>query len=80
VKKRIGLIMAREVKGLTKKQVALGSQIDCQRYQRIESDANVKIDIEEAYRVANFLGYKHPDDIFLPIGVEKIDNSGRKAG
>lgn len=73
MKKRIGLIVAREIKGLTKRQVAEESGIDPQRYQRIEADENVKVDVEEAYRIANVLGYKHPDEIFLTNDVEKID-------
>jgi len=71
--KRLGLVLAREKKNLSKKDIAIGSSIEYQRYKRIETDANVKVDIEEAYRIANFLGYNHPGEIFLKASVENLN-------
>ena len=69
MQKRFGLIMARMSKGLTKKQVADGAEVEYQRYNRIEADTNVKVDVEEAYKIAAFLGEEHPKDIFLTFDV-----------
>ena len=65
IKKRLTLILAREKLGFSKKEVALATGIEPQRYNRIEANSNVKVSIEEAYKIANFLGYEHPKDIFL---------------
>jgi transcriptional regulator with XRE-family HTH domain len=67
--KRLALILAREKLGLSKSAVAAATEISAQRYRRIESNVEVRVDVEEAYRIANFLGYEHPKDIFLPIYV-----------
>lgn len=64
MKKRLNLILAREQLGLSKAAVALGVGIPSQRYRRIEADSNVKVDIEEAYLIANFLGHEHPKELF----------------
>lgn len=77
-KKRMGLIYAREYRNLSKKQVADATGIEYQRYKRIESDTHVRVDVEEAYRIAAFLGNEHPKEIFLPDSVDKINS--QKAG
>lgn len=71
--KRIGLVIAREKKGYTKKTVAEGTGINRQRYGRIESGEAENVDISEAYEIAKFLGYSHPEEIFLPKNVQKIN-------
>lgn len=68
-KKRLALILAREERGFTKSEVARAIGITEQRYRRIEASTDVKVHIEEAYRIAAFLGYEHPKAIFLPSNV-----------
>ena len=63
--KRLALILARERLGLAKSQVALSVGITAQRYRRIEADVHVKVDVEEAYRIAKVLGHEHPRELFL---------------
>jgi transcriptional regulator with XRE-family HTH domain len=63
--KRLALIIARERLGFSKSKMALAAGITAQRYRRIEANSNVKVDVGEAYRIANILGYEHPKDIFL---------------
>lgn len=63
-KKRLALILAREKLGFSKSAVALAAGISAQRYRRIEASYDVTVDVEEAYRIANFLGYEHPKEIF----------------
>lgn len=67
--KRLALIMAREKLGVSKSAVAFATGIAPQRYRRIEANIGVKVDVEEAYKIATFLGYEHPKEIFLPINV-----------
>lgn len=67
--KRLALIMAREKRGVSKSTVAIATGITPQRYRRIEASIDVKVDVEEAYKIAIFLGYEHPKEIFLPINV-----------
>lgn len=67
--KRLALILAREKLGYSKSAVALAAKITPQRYRRIEANIKVLVDVEEAYRIANFLGYEHPKEIFLLINV-----------
>jgi transcriptional regulator with XRE-family HTH domain len=69
--KRLALIMAREKLGFSKSTVALATGITPQRYRRIEASSDVKVDVEEAYRIANFLGYEHPKEIFCLILFKK---------
>lgn len=78
--KRIGLIMAREELGYsTKKTVAEGTNIDRQRYGRIESGEADSVDVCEAYSIARFLGFDHPHEIFLSEIVYKINNNSPKS-
>lgn len=67
--KRLALILAREKLGVSKSTVAFATGIAPQRYRRIEASIEVKVDVEEAYKIAKFLGYEHPKEIFLPIDV-----------
>nr|WP_092074441.1 helix-turn-helix transcriptional regulator [Dendrosporobacter quercicolus]NSL49687.1 helix-turn-helix transcriptional regulator [Dendrosporobacter quercicolus DSM 1736]SDM95220.1 Helix-turn-helix [Dendrosporobacter quercicolus] len=67
--KRLAFILAREKLGLSKSAVAAATGISAQRYRRIEGNIEVRVDIEEAYKIANFLGYEHPKSIFLSINV-----------
>jgi transcriptional regulator with XRE-family HTH domain len=72
--KRLELILAREAAGYTKKEVALGADIEEQRYRRIENNTAVMVDVDEAYRIARFLKQAHPALIFVPWAVEKINS------
>ncbi len=71
--KRIGLILAREKLGYSKKTVAKEAGIDRQRYGRIESGEADRVDVNEAYKIANSLGCEHPKEIFLDNDVYKIN-------
>lgn len=68
-KKRLALILARERRGLSKSAVANALGISAQRYRRIEANCDVKVDVEEAYKIANFLGYEHPKELFISKNV-----------
>lgn len=64
-KKRLALILARERMNLSKIEVARRIGIDKQRYRRIELSYTVSVTVEEAYRIANLLGYEHPKELFI---------------
>ena len=70
--RRIGLIIARQMRGKSRGDVADASGINRQRYKRFELDTNVRVDIEEAYEIAKVLDFEHPI-FFLPSYVEKLN-------
>ena len=70
-KKRLRLILAREMMNLTKIDVAKQLGIEPQRYKRIELGYNSRVTVEEAYMIANFFGYEHPKELFIEDVLKK---------
>lgn len=64
-KKRLALILARERIHLRKSEMARELGMSTQKYRRIELSYDTKVTVEEAYQIANFLGYEHPKELFI---------------